>query len=85
MKRFAAIFLTLVLAFACAASFGYWALKLLAKPLAVPADAQAVGRLDTDALVAAIVAEARDGDRILVMSNGGFGGIHGKLLAALAG
>jgi UDP-N-acetylmuramate: L-alanyl-gamma-D-glutamyl-meso-diaminopimelate ligase len=35
--------------------------------------------------VAAIVAEARDGDRILVMSNGGFGGIHGKLLAALAG
>ena len=36
-------------------------------------------------LVAAIVAEARDGDRILVMSNGGFGGIHGKLLAALAG
>ena len=40
---------------------------------------------DLDALVAAIVAEARDGDRILVMSNGGFGGIHGKLLAALAG
>ena len=39
---------------------------------------------DFDALVAAIVAEARDGDRILVMSNGGFGGIHGKLLAALA-
>ena len=38
---------------------------------------------DLDALVAAIVAEARDGDRILVMSNGGFGGIHGKLLAAL--
>ena len=28
---------------------------------------------------------ARDGDRVLVMSNGGFGGIHGKLLAALAG
>ena len=40
---------------------------------------------DLDALVAAIVAEARDGDRILVMINGGFGGIHGKLLAALAG
>ena len=38
---------------------------------------------DLDALVGAIVAEARDGDRILVMSNGGFGGIHGKLLAAL--
>jgi UDP-N-acetylmuramate: L-alanyl-gamma-D-glutamyl-meso-diaminopimelate ligase len=36
-----------------------------------------------DALVAAIAAEARDGDQVLVMSNGGFGGIHGKLLAAL--
>jgi len=35
------------------------------------------------ALVAAIAAEARDGDQILVMSNGGFGGIHPKLLAAL--
>ncbi|MNG41834.1 UDP-N-acetylmuramate:L-alanyl-gamma-D-glutamyl-meso-diaminopimelate ligase [compost metagenome] len=40
---------------------------------------------DIDALVAAIVAEARDGDQVLVMSNGGFGGIHGKLLSALAG
>ena len=40
---------------------------------------------DLDALVAAIVAEAQDGDRILVMSNGGFGGIHGKLLVALGG
>ncbi len=36
------------------------------------------------ALVAAIAAEARSGDRILVMSNGGFGGIHGSLLDALA-
>ncbi len=33
----------------------------------------------------AIVAEAKAGDRILVMSNGGFGGIHAKLLAALTG
>ena len=36
-----------------------------------------------DALVTAIATEARDGDQVLVMSNGGFGGIHGKLLAAL--
>ena len=36
-----------------------------------------------EALVAAIATEARSGDRILVMSNGGFGGIHGKLLKAL--
>jgi UDP-N-acetylmuramate: L-alanyl-gamma-D-glutamyl-meso-diaminopimelate ligase len=39
---------------------------------------------DLPRLVAAIVAEARNGDQVLVMSNGGFGGIHGKLLAALA-
>jgi UDP-N-acetylmuramate: L-alanyl-gamma-D-glutamyl-meso-diaminopimelate ligase len=36
-----------------------------------------------DSLVAAIAAEARPGDRVLVMSNGGFGGIHARLLAAL--
>jgi UDP-N-acetylmuramate: L-alanyl-gamma-D-glutamyl-meso-diaminopimelate ligase len=35
------------------------------------------------ALVAAIAAEAHEGDHILVMSNGGFGGIHQKLLSAL--
>ena len=39
---------------------------------------------DLQSLVAAIVAEARSGDHILVMSNGAFGGIHGKLLDALA-
>lgn len=38
---------------------------------------------DIDELVQAIVEEARPGDQILVMSNGGFGGIHGKLLEAL--
>ncbi len=38
---------------------------------------------DLDALVAAIATEARDADQVLVMSNGGFGGIHQKLLAAL--
>jgi len=35
-------------------------------------------------LVAQIVAVARPGDHILCMSNGGFGGVHGKLLEALA-
>lgn len=38
---------------------------------------------DIDALVAAVVQAARPGDQVLVMSNGGFGGIHGKLLTAL--
>jgi UDP-N-acetylmuramate: L-alanyl-gamma-D-glutamyl-meso-diaminopimelate ligase len=37
-----------------------------------------------DALVGAVVAEAKTGDHILVMSNGGFGGIHGKLLDRLS-
>ena len=35
-------------------------------------------------LIAAIVAEAQPGDQVLVMSNGGFGGIHERLLAALS-
>ncbi len=34
-------------------------------------------------MVAGLAAEARTGDHILVMSNGGFGGLHDKLLAAL--
>ncbi|MDR0577575.1 MAG: UDP-N-acetylmuramate:L-alanyl-gamma-D-glutamyl-meso-diaminopimelate ligase [Candidatus Accumulibacter sp.] len=38
---------------------------------------------DLDVLVAAVARAARTGDHILVMSNGGFGGIHGKLLTAL--
>lgn len=35
-------------------------------------------------LAEAIASEARPGDHVLVMSNGGFGGIHAKLLARLA-
>ncbi|MBV1774371.1 UDP-N-acetylmuramate:L-alanyl-gamma-D-glutamyl-meso-diaminopimelate ligase [Burkholderiaceae bacterium DAT-1] len=38
---------------------------------------------DLDTMVARIVADARPGDQILVMSNGGFGGVHEKLLSAL--
>jgi UDP-N-acetylmuramate: L-alanyl-gamma-D-glutamyl-meso-diaminopimelate ligase len=36
------------------------------------------------ALVDAVTAAARPGDSVLVMSNGGFGGVHQKLLDALA-
>jgi len=39
---------------------------------------------DLNALVAAVAEEARAGDHILVMSNGGFGGIHEKLLDRLS-
>ena len=38
---------------------------------------------DLDELVAAVAAAALPGDHVLVMSNGGFGGVHEKLLAAL--
>ncbi len=48
-----------------------------------PLGAMAAVHDDLDTLVAAIAAEARPGDRVLVMSNGGFGGIHDKLLRAL--
>ena len=37
-----------------------------------------------DVMVNAIVAMSTRGDQILVMSNGGFGGVHGKILAKLA-
>ncbi|MGA7776840.1 MAG: UDP-N-acetylmuramate:L-alanyl-gamma-D-glutamyl-meso-diaminopimelate ligase [Paraburkholderia sp.] len=44
--------------------------------------AQAFDNLD--ALVKAVAAAARPGDQVLVMSNGGFGGVHQKLLDALS-
>ena len=36
-----------------------------------------------DQLVAQVKAAAKPGDHVLCMSNGGFGGVHGKLLTAL--
>ncbi len=38
---------------------------------------------DLEQLIAAIVVVAQPGDHVVVMSNGGFGGIHEKLLTAL--
>ena len=35
------------------------------------------------ALVAALVADARPGDHLVLMSNGSFGGLHERLLEAL--
>ena len=40
--------------------------------------------MSVEAIVERAAAEARPGDHLLVMSNGGFGGIHQKLLDALA-
>ena len=67
------------LSFALQGDYGWRVAEALA-PLAHPAQV-----LDSvDALVAAIARAARPGDQVLCMSNGSFGGIHGKLLAALA-
>ena len=39
---------------------------------------------DLDALIGAVAGEARAGDHVVIMSNGGFGGIHEKLLDRLS-
>jgi len=49
-----------------------------------PLGARGVVAGNIDELVARIVAAARPGDHVLCMSNGGFGGVHAKLLDALA-
>jgi UDP-N-acetylmuramate: L-alanyl-gamma-D-glutamyl-meso-diaminopimelate ligase len=64
--------------FCFAGGLGWDAAEALA-----PLGARASVHHELDALVAAVVAEARPGDRVLVMSNGGFGGVHGRLLDAL--
>jgi UDP-N-acetylmuramate: L-alanyl-gamma-D-glutamyl-meso-diaminopimelate ligase len=66
------------LSFCLQGNYGWSAHDALAPmgPLAVVADT-------VDALVAQIVKAAKPGDHILCMSNGGFGGIHGKLMEAL--
>ena len=39
---------------------------------------------DLNAMIDALVVIAKSGDQILIMTNGGFGGVHGKILAKLA-
>jgi UDP-N-acetylmuramate: L-alanyl-gamma-D-glutamyl-meso-diaminopimelate ligase len=55
----------------------------LAEVLA-PLGARARAFDDLAQLVKAVIAAARPGDQILVMSNGGFGGVHQKLLEGLS-
>jgi UDP-N-acetylmuramate: L-alanyl-gamma-D-glutamyl-meso-diaminopimelate ligase len=66
------------LAFCLQGNYGWDAREALAPmgPLALVAD-------KVDALAAAVVAAAKPGDHVLVMSNGSFGGIHAKLLEGL--
>ena len=68
------------LSFCLQGNYGWDAAEALA-----PMGVQAVVEDSVDKLVAAIAKAAKPGDHVLVMSNGGFGGIHGKLLAALGG
>ncbi len=49
-----------------------------------PMGARACVGANVDEVIAQVVAAAQAGDHVLCMSNGGFGGIHAKLLAALA-
>ena len=67
------------LSFCHSAGLGWDAAQALA-----PMGAQALVCDSMEALVAKVAANARPGDHVLCMSNGGFGGVHGKLLEALA-
>ena len=66
------------LSFCLQGNYGWDARDALA-----PMGALATVADNVDALVAAVVAAATPGDHVLCMSNGGFGGVHGKLLAGL--
>jgi UDP-N-acetylmuramate: L-alanyl-gamma-D-glutamyl-meso-diaminopimelate ligase len=56
-----------------------WSLEAVVADSPVPASV--VG--DIDALVMQVAADSRPGDQVVIMSNGGFGGIHQKLLKQL--
>ena len=55
-----------------------------AREALLPLGEKALVEDDFDALLTAVTRAAQAGDHILVMSNGGFGGIHARLLQALA-
>jgi UDP-N-acetylmuramate: L-alanyl-gamma-D-glutamyl-meso-diaminopimelate ligase len=61
-----------------------WDLNEVLAPLNRLSSSRAKSFDDLNALVAAVAKEAKPGDHILVMSNGGFGGVHQKILKALA-
>ena len=60
-----------------------WDLSQVLSPLNTVAADKVKAFDNLDALVNAVVSEAKPGDHILVMSNGGFGGVHQKILSAL--
>ncbi len=56
-----------------------WSLDSVVRDSPVPAQVMT----DIDAIVEKVAAEAQPGTRVVIMSNGGFGGIHQKLKQAL--
>jgi UDP-N-acetylmuramate: L-alanyl-gamma-D-glutamyl-meso-diaminopimelate ligase len=66
------------LVFCYGANLGWDATEALA-----PIQHKATVYVDLDRMVAAIVGVAKSGDYVLAMSNGGFGGVHQKILDAL--
>ena len=60
-----------------------WDLNEVLAPLNAKSDDRAAAFDDLSALVKAVANEAKPGDHILVMSNGGFGGVHQKILTAI--
>ncbi len=62
-----------------------WDLNEVLSPLNIKEKDRAMAFDDLSALVNAVANEAKPGDHILVMSNGGFGGVHQKILAAIQG
>ena len=67
------------LVFCYGANLGWDAAAALA-----PLGSKAIVKDDLNELIEAIATAARSGDHVLIMSNGGFGGIHEKLLKRLA-
>ncbi len=61
-----------------------WDLAEVLSPLNKSEQGKAYAFDDLEVLVKAVAQEAKPGDHILVMSNGGFGGVHQKLLKAIA-
>lgn len=58
-----------------------WQPETVLAPLRAHAELLVPGSVDQ--LVAEVLARAREGDRVLVMSNGGFGAVHERLLSGL--
>lgn len=56
-----------------------WSLESIIEQSPVPASIDT----DIDGIISSLLAEAKPGTRIVIMSNGGFGGIHQRLIQAL--